>query len=287
MKKFLFLVPSGGICNRLRCIIGASKLANMQNRKLIIFWLMKPELNARFDSLFNTIPYKVFNFYPDSFKYRCFRKFIFSFFTPISITDKDLIKSNKRMDDKWIEEVENKNIFLHTCYSVIQDTDFSMFHITNNLKEKIKINLKEKPIGIHIRRTDNKQSILFSPTHLFLEKIENEITNNPKQKFFLATDDIEEENLIKTQYPNNILTYKKRSLDRNKPEGIEDAVIDLYILSQCKYILASYYSSFSDIASYWGNIQKIVMKENINTNITSVRLNFTKAKVGGHLPDFD
>ena len=29
------------------------------------------------------------------------------------------------------------------------------------------------------------------------------------------------------------------------------------------------------------------MEDNYNVEVTSVRLNFTKAKAGGHLPDFD
>ena len=166
------------------------------------------------------------------------------------------------MDERWQKEIRNNNLFLFTCYSVIPDIDFSIFRISDKLRKSIHLDLSVPPIGIHIRRTDNKQSIQFSPTSLFLEKIKEELALNPKQKFFLATDDKEEENLIKKKYPQNILTYTKRSLDRNTPEAIEDAVIDLYILSNCKYILGCYYSSFSSIAAFWGKINKIVVKKN-------------------------
>lgn len=264
MKNFLIIIPSGGICNRMRSIVGAARLAAIQNKKLIVFWLLKPELNARFNSLFENIPYSVFNFRPETIIYRIIRKFIFVFFHPVYIDDRMIIKKgNKKIDERWQKEFKNKNLFLYTCYNVIQDHDFSMFQISEKLKKSINLEFNEKPIGIHIRRTDNKQSIQFSPTSLFLEKIEEELALNPKQKFFLATDDKDEEILIKKKYPQTILTYKKRSLDRNTPEAIEDAVIDLYILSNCKYILGSYYSSFSDTAALWGEINKIVVKKDI------------------------
>ena len=171
MKKFLFLVPSGGICNRMRSIVGAARLAKIQNKKLVVFWLLKPELNARFDSLFEKIPYSVFNFNSESIIYRIIRKLIFKFLHPVYINDKELlVRGNGKMDEKWQEEFKDKNLFLYTCYSVIQDTDFSMFRTSDTLRKRVHLDLSEKPIGIHIRRTDNKQSIEFSPTSLFLKK---------------------------------------------------------------------------------------------------------------------
>ena len=58
-------------------------------------------------------------------------------------------------------------------------------------------------------------SIKYSPTELFLEAIEKEIENNPAVKFYLATDDSQEEKLITERFGDRICTYKKRSVDRN------------------------------------------------------------------------
>ena len=67
--------------------------------------------------------------------------------------------------------------------------------------------------------------------------------------------------LIKSRFQGKIIVYPKRSLDRNSTEGIEDALVDLYNLSNCKAIFASYWSSFSDMAAAWKGISKVVLKK--------------------------
>lgn len=49
-------------------------------------------------------------------------------------------------------------------------------------------------------------------------------------------------------------------MDRNTEVAIVDAMIDLTNLASCKKIYGSYYSSFSDVAAIWGNIEKEVLK---------------------------
>lgn len=105
-------------------------------------------------------------------------------------------------------------------------------------------------------------SIKYSPSELFLEAIEKEIENNSAVKFYLATDDSQEEKLITERFGDRICTYKKRSVDRNTEVAIVDAMIDLTNLASCYKIYGSYYSSFSDVAAIWGNIEKKVLKLN-------------------------
>ena len=92
----------------------------------------------------------------------------------------------------------------------------------------------------------------------------DELHAHPDAKFYLATDDPVEEERFLSEFGDRILVYKKHSLDRNDPIAIKDALIDLYNLSQCRKILASYYSSFSDVAALWGNIEKEVLKVECN-----------------------
>ena len=100
---------------------------------------------------------------------------------------------------------------------------------------------------------------MHSPTQLFIKAIENEIRQNVNIRFFLATDDAEEEKAICKTFIGRILCRPKKSLDRNCPEGIIDALADLYYLSKCSKVIASYGSSFSDVAAEWGNIEKITI----------------------------
>ena len=94
-----------------------------------------------------------------------------------------------------------------------------MFKISNEIAQNI-LNFGKDTIGIHIRRTDNKKSVLFSPTELFVERIDQEITENKNVKFYLATDDLNEERFMKQRYGDRIICYPKTSLDRNNPQAM-------------------------------------------------------------------
>ena len=85
-----------------------------------------------------------------------------------------------------------------------------------------------------------------------------EIDANPNVKFFLATDDKEEEALLRKTFPGKIVSNENRTLRRDSLEGMYDALLDLYCLASCKKIIGSYFSSFTDIAADIGGIEKLV-----------------------------
>ena len=117
---------------------------------------------------------------------------------------------------------------LDTYYDVALDEDFSMFRMNRRLQPLLypKSEL-QNACGVHLRRTDHKRAIKRSPTSLFIEKMEEDIRRDPSVKFYLATDDPEEEAYFKERFGDRIMTYSKRSLDRNTKTGMEDAVLDL------------------------------------------------------------
>ena len=260
IKLPIIVQPTAGLCNRMRTIAAATVLAELLGRKMVVVWASDATLNASFRSLFKPLPFKVFDVRLKSF---C-QRLIWHFFKKIL--------RYKVYDDKWIYEnargkefstwknLIGRRIYLYASSDIfISQGDYSIFKITEEIKQQT-LHSHDGIIGIHIRRTDNEMSIRHSPTELFIHKIEDDIKNNPDQKFYLATDDKAEEQRIKQMFPDNIIVYKKQSLDRNDPVAIRDAVIDLYNLAHCKKIYGSYYSSFSDIAALWGGIEKEVLK---------------------------
>lgn len=103
-------------------------------------------------------------------------------------------------------------------------------------------------IGVHIRRTDNANSVEHSPTELFLQAMQDEVAADPAVGFFLATDDPDEEKNILKNFPDRITVHKKESLHREDPAAIRDALVDVYCLSRCRKIIGSYWSSFTEVA---------------------------------------
>jgi hypothetical protein len=132
----------------------------------------------------------------------------------------------------------------------------SVIEALNNVK------CDKNTIGLHIRRTDNANAVKYSPTSLFFAKVEEELKATPQIKFYLATDDPNEEKTFIDRFGESIIIYQKHSLDRNNPIAIKDALVDLYNLSHCSKIFGSYWSSFSDTAALWSGIEKIELRIN-------------------------
>ena len=258
----IIVQPLGGLCNRMRVIVGAISLAQKMRRGLAIIWTQDATLNARFSDLFEPIPYKMIECSLDSWRYKA----LYHWYKDIKhsmILDDQWISSNARGKeyDAWKDKIESRNLFLQTNLDILLDGDYSIFRAQPSvIKELNNIECDENTIGLHIRRTDNTNAIKYSPTTLFFEKVETELRDNPQTKFYLATDDPREEQSFIEKFGKSILVYCKHSLDRNNPVAIKDALVDLYNLSHCKKIYGSYWSSFSDTAALWTGIEKIEIK---------------------------
>ena len=261
----IIVQPLGGLCNRMRVIVGAVKLAKQMHRQLVVIWTQDATLNAKFSDLFEPIPYKVIECPLDSWRY----KVLYHWYKDIKhsmILDDEWISNNARGKEYyvWRDKIEGRNLFLQTNLDILIDGDYSIFKAQPSvIKELNNVECDENTIGLHIRRTDNANAIKYSPTTLFFEKVEEELKNNPQTKFYLATDDPNEEQAFIDRFGKRMLIYCKHSLDRNNPVAIKDALVDLYNLSHCKKIYGSYWSSFSDTAAIWTGIEKIEVKREI------------------------
>ena len=110
----------------------------------------------------------------------------------------------------------------------------------------------EGAVGVHLRRTDNEKAMQYSPLNLFVEKMSELLATGYCQNFFLASDSPEDEQYLQKSFPGRIITHPKRSYERNEAVAIKDALVDLYCLAQCKMIVGSYWSSFSETAALIG-----------------------------------
>ena len=92
-----------------------------------------------------------------------------------------------------------------------------------------------------------------------VEAIKRELALDPNVVFYLATGSPEEEISLGEVFPGKIVRHKKASYDRNDPKAIRDALIDLYCLANCRKLIGSYYSSFTETASEISGIDKQVI----------------------------
>ena len=270
----IVIEPTGGICNRMRALDSAIAFSAEKNLKLYVVWILNSDCNCRFSDLF-IVP-KEFNRLVElksgrltEILKKCLRVF-FSCFPNYYLGHKG-IETLKGQWGTYIQGIKKFLDKLHGYNSVYIQT-FSRFYYSSSLppfgsfiplvtiQNRVSLYREENMVGVHIRRGDNKKSITNSPLEKFIEYMKKEILDDNGVKFFVATDDPESEVVLKDVFPNRIVTHSKESLDRNSPLAIQDAVIDLYCLANCRKLIGSYWSSFSETASEINGIDKIIIK---------------------------
>ena len=258
----LYIEPYGGLCNRMRSISSAYSYAKEHNCKLTVIWCELNELNSSFSSILGleaSENIRVINIpYADE---RIFKRIYYRILKRLL-----KLKCTKVYDNfEKVNKSENvDNCYIRSCsYWHPSENPFDMFILNSQIEERVNRYLKDNTdlIGVHIRRTDNSVSVDNSPTDAFYPVIDEVLLRYNDSKLYIATDDAKEiEKLTEHYGADKVKFLSDIDRKRNSKKGIIDAVTELYILANCKEIVGSYYSSFTDTAAEIGHIRKNIVK---------------------------
>lgn len=256
----ILLRPLSGLCNRLRAIKSAIKLSSEAHCQCICFWQTDPYMNAQFrDLLYPIAGLPVFDVGCDNL----LKRVIFHRWNCLSYRGKEWPVRNDAIQcassiRPWA---------ISTCYEFWPGGDYSWLRPRQEIIEMVKtINIDNSVIGIHIRRTDNEMSCKYSPLEMFISRIRTELEMFPDSLFFLATDDEETKTVLDREFGSAIIT-RDSVTSRNDEGGVQDAFVDLLLLSRCKKIIGSYWSSFSVTASQISGIPLEIVSTIKNTPV--------------------
>jgi hypothetical protein len=256
------LTVRAGLGNRMREIASGLALARAADKRLKVFWLNNKNLNCPYERLFEPIEgVRIVSIESNRRRaLRSPRSLLYRVRKKLRLKPFDLFLGNVEIGRYKDEGIDLASVVSQTRRCGIET--FMRFYGSvacyDDLKAKEEI-LEEadraisgveqdKLIGVHIRRGDNEAAIQVSPVEAFIERMQEEISQDPGAIFFLSTDDPETEQAVKDSFPGKVLTRPK-VFARNQTEGVRDALVDLLVLSKCRLILGSYWSSFSDAAS--------------------------------------
>lgn len=260
----IIVEPTSGLCNRMRVIDSAIMLALEMNRPLVIIWNIENDLGASFDALFERIPNaKMVQFHCKNRITKKLQHWLRKFYTVGSykVTAEE-IQAGKEHQLDCNSLAKHSKVYFHTCEAFWpSNRTFSDFVPAPQVKKCVDSLTSSTMIGLHIRRSDHSESIACSPTQLFVDAVENEVSLNPLAKFYLATDDPKEEAFLLGKFGDRIVMQKSRCFDRADSHAIQQAAIDLYCLARCKKIYGSFWSSFSQVAAKIGNIELHVLEQ--------------------------
>jgi hypothetical protein len=247
----------------MRIIASGIFLARKYNKTTIIHWNNTPGLSADFCHLFKTqMPPHTSIVENRNWLYNIdnTRQYVIRY--PLLRSRCRVIYNYNRYANGNFSEksclLTGKDYMLIGCNSVDEHYNLhELFVPTDNIQNRINQIISQysstKTIGIHIRRTDNSQSIRRSPIEAFIKKIDEEISHDENVRFYLASDDDEVKQKFTRLYPDHIITHTDK-LERNSLEGMVFAVTELFCLSKTQKIIGSDYSSYSNIAAELGDI---------------------------------
>jgi len=309
--KYVVAINLGGISNRLKCLVSLWRIGVLTKRKLLIYWPRNSVCGANFSDLFENnfqeiSREKLFRLKKKEYK--------FHDPNDISIENpqkKYLVSDTWRWaflrEEKITKLIARDKIENYPIYesrtAPTQDykgIDFAFNKINPNIKKEIWRYLKKiKPIekirekvsefeeknsirdciGVHIRQGDylaGKDRLGFvSREEEFINRINELIEVNPKERFFLCTDSEEVQERFKELFKERVVIFSKTNFDREGVVFTQEGLIDLLLLSKTKRILGTYGSTFTEMAWWLGNckpkIEIMIDKENLDAYLKNFK----------------
>ena len=268
-RKIIFWAQGSGLANRLRALIGYQALAKFKKRSFFLCWISDGGCDALFSELFHT----------DNVQ-------------QISDSKLEAEKDNEQVriysDCCWFKDIWEKHLHESVPWESFKSEALNFAEQLNPLPRiAYRIEnftghnkLTNMP-GFHIRMTDNLKAYNgwlghsgFNLEHIstlngFEIQIQKVLSEKVSNGIFLATDNKKIERYFKNRFPGQILTYQKiwRSRSRlnfsfvfrrnnfrikQRTSNMEDALVEMYLLSKCKFITGTYFSSYSKFAAILG-----------------------------------
>ncbi len=270
----IVIEPIGGLANRMRALDSAIALAKDTRKRLVVLWISNKACNCKYSDLFHVQKEfsRLIQVKP-GLSTRVYKKSLSAYFSMfpnyylsserVANWDSQSRTAYKTLQDFLIAVHDYNNLYIRThsaFYHSAFHHPYRTFMPADHIQSKIDSIDTKNMVGIHIRRTDQKISIEYSPLELFVEAMKKEVEADPEVKFFVATDDPPTKTILKELFPNRIVDSGAIRLNRNDPLAIQDALVDLYCLSNCRKIIGSYWSSFTTVAANIHPIERVVVK---------------------------
>ena len=222
------ILLTSGLSNRIRTMLGFIEVCKHFNKKLIVIWVKDETCNGN---------------YLDYFKPIDGVEFIDSL-TSVNYDNIDYVGQSKTLtilDNYKIKDY--KNNYYHIVPIDSLQTTIDTFVCNNNIKECV---------GIHVRRTDYTGNLIgkilngANSDREFCDYIDK---YSRGKGYFLATDNRDSQEYYIKKYGKRTIVYSSiKETNSLRKTSLENAIVDIYLLSYCKSIKGTYNSSFTDFA---------------------------------------
>lgn len=261
------VVPEGGLCNRMRVVASSWLLARAAGQRMRVLWYRTPDFNARFDALFaaDGLPFEIVELEA----LRRHDRLLWRLREPVRRLLGQTVIGPKQtapgaFDTQALAlQLRRPRVYIRTNTRLIFEPGmYALFRPVAALAERI-AGLSPRlaqSVGVHVRRTDNTTASAVSTLERFIALMQAERAADAKRPFFVATDSPAVMASLREIFGDGIWEHPKRAYARNDPLALADAVVDLYALGQCRKLIGSYWSSFTDTAAELRGIECLIAK---------------------------
>lgn len=272
----LLLVPVGGLANRMRAVMSAYNLCLATESKLQVVWFRDWALNAKFCDIFESVDKSRFTLrearlWDYVINDRPRRRNLWVPHLPQLLIYQDCIYEQyvtpyKMKGLNFEEWLRGKRCYM-SCYQEFGTFQHSLykevFHPVEQIRSVIadyQSRFSAYTVGMHIRRTDNSESIEKSPTALFVDAGLRELESHPDMRIFLATDCEEVKREMRETFGDRLITPCAVA-ERGNAEGIRMAVAEMWTLAATVRIYGSAGSSYSTMAASVGGTEAVILEK--------------------------
>ncbi len=260
-SKWVLFSP-GGLSNRLKVLVSGRVLAAHAGAQLEVLWPLRATCNCPYERLFEpdatvrTVPEQVTDELPRRIGWNVPPPDLLTHVGPIVLGHMSwLVRPDlyPRHEALWSELAPGLDALVPTAAIRERVAAFTGEHFRDHM------------IGVHLRRGDFHfaRPDVSANTDAALRAIDDHLARVPSAAIFLATDDgavagpgaesVQNEGVrarLQRRYGDRVVTTTPRSLDRNDPIAIEDALVDLLLLRKTHAIVGTSASSFSELAAF-------------------------------------
>ncbi|MBW3019664.1 hypothetical protein KY334_00035 [Candidatus Woesearchaeota archaeon] len=260
--KYVEVRPNSysGLGNRIKCLVSGMLIADKLNAKILLNWNKSKGCNCSFKELFENEFYLI----NDTFLFSFLRKFKFlrknnlntiSMNTWRLLLFSDISKyyGNMKVLKEDIIDFKYEKIPISKRVEILKY--LSQLKPKKNIKdeaERFSKKISENTIYFAIRSwadcpTKKRKNFQFRRIFKIMDLF-------PSSNFYISCDSDEVLKKIVDKYGSRILYYPHKATigDRNSKKGIQEALIEILILSKSKKIFATKSSTFSEVAWWFG-----------------------------------
>ena len=279
MTKYLHIVCDAGLANRLHAIVGAQDIAHVTGRELIIHWPVNRECGAPFKRLFKN-PVDSHGQPRYTFATREHVLALLSTRTCVKVYNCGYHNLPTETDECYrvAADDQHEHVIIKSWYAPQMQSDVpqrvTLAQILSRVTQFQPVDevmamtpthfLESCPvlIGMHVRYGDKTevgtwdQDVVRRYAVSRVEDFEQALvqinTILPNCNVLVASHNPEVEKRLRE--PRQLAVSLNKTGARDSVLGMREAVVDLWSLSRCKFILGSYWSQYSQLAAELGDI---------------------------------